>query len=350
VPTVTVNGARINFVQLCDGDASGREDLVMVHGLATNMAFWYFKYACEFAKQFRVTLFDLRGHGRSQMTPSGYSPANLARDMAGLLDHLKINTAHFIAHSFGGVITMNFALQQMQRLRSMVLADTHIAAVRHVQTPQEWAYGQTIQSLLDHHGFDLDTKDTYFGYKLLTRVAHMQLRGVAVPNELLELVNPVMSNGSGRTAAQWLKLMDTTSAEAELMGDDSLTIEALRAFKFPIVAMYGERSPARLTGTELLKVWPHAAFRNIRAAGHFFPASRPQEVVLGCMRFWRGELAKTLRRHRAGEDRRSYFRSDQIFMDNGGWYVRTREKSRVGPFTESDQAREALNSIIAPLR
>ena len=68
------------------------------------------------------------------------------------------------------------------------------------------------------------------------------------------------------------------------------------------------------------------------------------------MRFWRGELAKTLRRHRAGEDRRSYFRSDRIFRDDSGWYVRTREKSRVGPFNESEQAREALNRIIAPAR
>jgi Domain of unknown function (DUF6316) len=68
------------------------------------------------------------------------------------------------------------------------------------------------------------------------------------------------------------------------------------------------------------------------------------------MRFWRGELAKTLRRYRAGEDRRSYFRSDRIFMDNDGWYLRTREKGRVGPFAESEKAREALDSIITPLR
>ncbi len=350
MPAAVVNGARINFVQLCEGDASGREDLIMVHGLATNMAFWYFKYACEFAKQFRVTLFDLRGHGRSEMTASGYSPANLARDMAGLMDHLGIGRANFIAHSFGGVITMTFALGQAERVRSMVLADTHIAAARHVRTPQEWAYGQTIQEILDRHGFDLDTRDTYFGYKLITRVAQMQLNGVAVPDELLDLVNPLMSNTSGRTAAQWLKLMESTSAEKELMGDDGLTIEALRAFKFPIVAMYGDRSPAKLTGTELLKVWPHAEFRNIRDAGHFFPASRPEEVVSGCKRFWHGDLAATQRRHRAGDDGRSFFRSDRIFMDNGSWYFTTREIERVGPFTESEDAREALDETIAPLR
>src|SRR5438046_4762158 len=108
------------------------EDLVMVHGLAANMAFWYFKYACELARDFRVTVFDLRGHGRSQITPSGYTPDNLAVDLACLLDQLGIGSAHLLAHSFGGVVALRFALQRPERVRSLVLADTHVAAVRHM--------------------------------------------------------------------------------------------------------------------------------------------------------------------------------------------------------------------------
>ena len=274
MPNVIVNGARLNYVQLSEGNANDhREDLVMVHGLAANIAFWYFKYACELAKDFRVTVFDLRGHGRSEMTPTGYAPVNLARDMAALMDELNIGKAHIVAHSFGGVIAMNFALRHPERIRSLVLADTHIAAARHVKDSREWAYGQTIQAIMDRHGFELDARDPYFGYKLLTRAAQLQLDGDPVPPELMDLVNPLTNNAGGRTAAQWLRLMQFTSAEAEMMGDDGLSLESLRSFSFPIIAMYGDRSPARLTGTELLDVWPHAEFRNVRNAGHFFPAS-----------------------------------------------------------------------------
>jgi len=346
LPTAVVNGSRVNFVQLCDGESRDREHLVMVHGLAANMAFWYFKYACEFAKQYRVTVFDMRGHGRSEMTASGYSPANLASDLAGLLDKLSIEKAHFVAHSFGGLTTMNFALRQRERVLSLVLADTHIAAARHVKGLGEWVHGRRIQGILDEHGFGLDTGDPYFGYKLLTRVAQLQLEGRNVPPELSEMVYPLTSASGGRTAAQWLRLMQSTSAEREMMGDDGLSLEALRCFDFPIIAMYGDLSPARLTGTELLDVWPHAEFRTVRNAGHFFPASRPDEVISACRRFWQGDLARTRRRHRAGEEQRGYFRSDRIFKDTLGWYFTTRELPRVGPFAEFDEAQQILTHAV----
>jgi pimeloyl-ACP methyl ester carboxylesterase len=346
MPAAVINGARVNYLQLEDGQSDGRQDLVMIHGLATNMAFWSFPYAWQFAKQFRVTLYDLRGHGRSEMTPSGYMPSNLSRDLAGLLDHLGITSAHFVAHSFGGVVAMRFALEHLDRMRSLVLADTHISATRNNRARSEWAFRHAIQSILDRHEMKLDTEDPYFGYKLLTRVAHMQLRGIAVPRELEELINPLMSNVGPRTASQWLQLMQTTSAEAELMGNDDLTVDTLRKFQFPIIAMYGDRSPARITGTELLDVWPHAEFRSIRDAGHFFPASRPDEVVSACQRFWQGDLSNSQRKNRAGEAGRSYFRTDRIFLENGSWYVSTREARRVGPFAEREHAGEALDYLI----
>jgi pimeloyl-ACP methyl ester carboxylesterase len=351
VPSALVNGIKLNYVQLLDEEGGApREDLIMVHGLATNMAFWYLKYAQEFASQFRVTLFDLRGHGRSEMPPTGYTPADLASDLAGLMDELGIRKAHFLAHSFGGVVTMNLACRQPERVQSLVLADSHISAVRHIETPSDWAFGESIQPMLDRHGLELESRDPYFGHKLLTRVAEWQVRGFAVPPELQQLAAPLLGRSGSRTALQWLNLMRTTSAETELMGDDGLTLEQLRRFKFPILAMYGDHSQARLTGAELLEVWPHAEFRRVRDAGHFFPTSKPEEVISGCQRFWRGDFAAQLRQHRAGERQRSYFRSDRVFKSDGGWYFTTRERNRIGPFEAREEARQGLASFIDALR
>ncbi len=346
MPTAVINGARLHYVQMAGVGEGPFEDLVLVHGLATNVAFWYLRYPAAFTQRFRLTMFDLRGHGRSEMTPSGYSPANLGADLTGLLDHLGIARAHLMAHSFGGVVAMNFALKQPDRVQSLVLADTHISAARHVQNPQEWADAQAIQQLLERHGFYLDSKDPYFGYKLLTRIAHLQTLGVDVPYELVDLVNPLAKNLGKRTAQQWLRLMETTSAETEMMGDDGLSLEALRGFTFRIIAMYGERSPAKLTGLELLRVWPHAEFRNIRGAGHFFPATRPDEVISQCSAFWSDRLPDTLRRIRVGEAQRAYFRSDRIYYERDGWYFTTRENSRIGPFAACEDARTALDGLL----
>jgi len=348
VPSALVNGVRLNYVQMAAPEAGGpHEDLVMVHGLATNMAFWYFHYAAVFARRFRVTLYDLRGHGRSELPSDGYTPQNMARDLESLLDHLAVPRAHFLVHSFGGVITLNMAQVAPDRIASLVLADTHISAARGA-AGQGWDYGAGMQHLLDAAEVKLDTRDPYFGYRLLTEVARMQLDRTPVPPELEKLVGPLVANSSSKTAAQWLRLMQSTSAESELMGEDGLSLDSLRRMRFPILAMYGDNSQARLTGEELLQVWPHADFRRVRDAGHFFPSSRPAEVIQACSQFWRGDFRK-LATHRAGEPEQRHFRSDRVFQAADGWYCLTREAGPLGPFTSSEDASEQLDAYISTM-
>ena len=348
MPTATINGVRLNYVQVDDGGDGAREDLVMVHGLATSLAFWYFRYAPEFSRRFRVTMLDLRGHGRSQMPADGYSPTDMARDLGGLLDHLGIDAAHFVAHSFGGVVALRFACAQPQRVRSLVLADSHIAAVRRLGPQRDWTFGQGVQAILDRHGLDLDTQNPYFGYHLITRMAQWQLQGTEVPAELSELVGPLMGASAKHTARQWLALMDTTSAAAQMMGDDGLALDELRKLRFPILALYGDNSHARLTGEALLEVWPQAEFRGVRDAGHFFPSSRPREMISDCMRFWGGEFASDQRRNREGEARRNYIRTDRVFAVDDAWYFMTREKCRMGPFASREDALMEIQAMFAP--
>ena len=346
MPVALVNGARLNYLQVEEPGASGREDLVMIHGLATNMAFWYLPYAPVFARRFRVTLFDLRGLGRSEMTPTGYTPENLATDLERLLDHLGIARAHLVAHSFGGVVALNLACRDPSRVQSLVLADTHISAVRRHHVARDWGNRAHLQTVLDRHGLRLDTHDPYFGYRLLTAVAQWQMRNQNVPDDLLALVGPMMGSHGKRTASQWVKLMDETAAEAQLMGDDGLSLDALRRLLIPILALYGDHSQARLTGGELLDVWPHAEFRRVRDAGHFFPASRPDDVMAECERFWRGDFA---RRPvvRSGEEQRRHFRSDRVFKSDGFWHFTTREEQRIGPFATPDEAHDALARYVS---
>lgn len=350
MPVAQVNGVRLNYVQMEPQNAEGEvEDLVMVHGLATNLAFWYFHYAPVFSQRFRVTLYDLRGHGRSEMTPGGYTPPQQAGDLLGLMDHLGIAQAHFLSHSYGGVITLNAACQAPERFRSLVLADTHISAARHQRQWEAGQFGEEMQAILQAHHIHLDTRDPYFGYKLLTEVAHLQLRSEEVPPALAELVSPFIGKYGNRTASQWIRLMDQTEAGKELMGsDDGLRLEELRKLAFPIMAMYGDHSQARLTGRELLNVWGHAVFRRVPDGGHFFPSSRPKELIHGCERFWGGEF-HARHRQRAGEAKKNFFRSDRIIQSGDAWYFMTREQARVGPAASREEAEQLLASFMAAM-
>lgn len=343
MPFVEANGVRINYALIpCESGDYG-EDLVMVHGLATNLAFWYFGHAPEFSKRYRVTLYDLRGHGRSSITKSGYTAGNLALDLQHFLDRLGIERAHFVAHSFGGSVALNLACRNPGRFVSLVLADTHISEVReHQRTP--WKFGETIKGILERNGLNLDVNDPYFGYRLLSEVARLQLLGVKISPKLEDLVKPFNGNNSKRTAGQWLKLLETTSAEKELMSDDGLSLAGLRKLGFPILAVYGESSQAMPTGKQLLDVWPHADFRRIRGAGHFFPVTRPSEFVKTCTQFWNGTLLHGVARRKEDADKR-YFRSSRFYPREGAWFFDTRESLKNGPFNGIEEAKQTAVNI-----
>jgi pimeloyl-ACP methyl ester carboxylesterase len=342
--TVEVNGTKINYVQLDSEAEAGAEHLVMVHGLATNMAFWYMKYAEDFARHYKITLFDLRGHGRSKTTKNGYTVANMALDLEGLLDHLGIKKAHFVAHSFGGSVVLKFALKSPHRISSLLLADTHISVVRGKKASGSWEQGKKIVRLMHEHGVNIDIHDPHIGYRLLAELARFQRDKVDISAELYDLVKPLVGNHGDRTAKQWLNLLDSTEAERELKTDDGLTLEALRTLKFPILAVYGERSQSMTTGEHLLEAWPHADFQCIREAGHFFPITQPEVLKKHRYRF-RNRCPNSEIPRRRGDDKR-YFRSERLIERGGEWYLLTRE-SEIGAFNTIEEAENALVSHLA---
>lgn len=346
MPSVKVNGVELNYVQMGGTPGEECEDLVMVHGLATNMAFWYFQYAPAFGSRYRVTLYDLRGHGRSSMTDGGYSPTNQAVDLELLLDHLGIVRAHFVAHSFGGVIALNFACRNPDRISSLILADTHIGAIRHLETKKGWEYGKKLQPILKRHGLDLDTSEPYFGHRLLTAIARLQSINSEIPPELQELLKPLIGKFSPRTARQWLKLLDTTSARKEFLENDGLTLELLGSLPIPIMAIYGEYSQAMFTGEHLMDVFPDADFRSVREGGHFFPSSRPDEVIGSINKFWDVVLKNGVPR-RKGEAMGRHFSSSRFINRNGDWYLFTRERGEIGPYSKQEDMYEYLDSYLS---
>lgn len=284
MPVADINGTQINYIQLeCGQRDQPCRNLVMVHGLATSLAFWYI-HAQKFSEQYRVTLYDLRGHGRSASPESGYTPGNMVQDLKALLTHLGIERAHFMAHSFGGTVALNLAKLDPSLISSLMLIDTHIHAVRQ-SSWNHWDFGKKIQPIFEQHGIEFDINDPYIGYKMLYRLAKRQVSGAKIPAEIRELMGPFLGKNSKRTAIRWITLMETTQAEKELMGDDGLSLTDLKKMDFSILVMYGQHSQAMPTGMFLRDVWQQADFKNIRAAGHFFPLTHAEEFTETCKKF-----------------------------------------------------------------
>ncbi len=119
--------ARVNGIEIAyqvDGDGKPtRPWLVFSHSLACDHTMWEPQVA-EFATDYNVLRFDTRGHGASSAPAGEYTLEQLADDVKGLLDALRIGRCHFVGLSMGGMIGQIAALRHPLRFASLTLADT----------------------------------------------------------------------------------------------------------------------------------------------------------------------------------------------------------------------------------
>ena len=76
------------------------------------------------SEHFRVVRYDTRGHGRSPATPGPYSMDDLADDVVALLDTLRVERAHLVGLSLGGMTGLRLAARDPGRVDRLVLLCT----------------------------------------------------------------------------------------------------------------------------------------------------------------------------------------------------------------------------------
>src|SRR5437870_7065424 len=85
---------------------------------------WLFGQAPVFSQRYRVLTYDRRGTGRSSSPPGDWTAADLANDLAGLLDALDLERAIVGGSSLGGVVTAQFAVDHPGRALALVIGHT----------------------------------------------------------------------------------------------------------------------------------------------------------------------------------------------------------------------------------
>src|ERR1700744_3905879 len=116
---VRSNGVNIAFNIQGDGPP-----LVLVMGYRLNSSARPQDFLDLLAQRFTVITPDNRGTGKSDKPVEGYSIANVARDVRGLLDALGIDRAHILGYSMGGAIAQEFVRQFPERVAGLVLCAT----------------------------------------------------------------------------------------------------------------------------------------------------------------------------------------------------------------------------------
>lgn len=96
--------------------------VVFVHEFAGDMRSWEPQMR-HFGQRYRAIAYNARGYAPSDVPedPARYSQARAADDIAAVMDHLKLETAHIVGLSMGGFATLHFGFRHAARAKSLVV-------------------------------------------------------------------------------------------------------------------------------------------------------------------------------------------------------------------------------------
>ncbi|TDW99255.1 alpha/beta fold hydrolase [Dinghuibacter silviterrae] len=129
MPIITINHHRVHYQEM---NPCGRETVVMIHGMLSNLSVYYFHIAPLIAEHYRVVLYDLRGHGRSERASTGYGLQSMSEDLLALADVLSLDTVHLVGYSFGGLVALKTALLAPDRIGKLAVIEAPDPADRDI--------------------------------------------------------------------------------------------------------------------------------------------------------------------------------------------------------------------------
>lgn len=235
--------------------------IALSNGIFMSTASWGYQVAA-IKKHFRVLVYDCRGMWQSDHPAGPYSMEQHADDLAALLTGLGIDKAHIGGISYGGEISMVFALKYPQHTRSLIIS----SSVSQID-PMLQVMGKSWMSAL--HNNDADT-----------------LFEVTFPANFSEpwiAANPGVQEPSRRKYHE----MDLKAAEELMLAFSKVDFTAeLKKITAPTLVLVGELDilKARKYAEIITREIPGAEMVVIPHGGHAICMEKPGEfndVVLG---------------------------------------------------------------------
>jgi pimeloyl-ACP methyl ester carboxylesterase len=96
------------------------EPVVLLHGAFMAISGDWNEWINELSKTRKVIAVEMQGHGRTADIKRDITFENLADDVAGLLEYLKIERADIIGYSLGGGVALNCAIRHPNKVRKVV--------------------------------------------------------------------------------------------------------------------------------------------------------------------------------------------------------------------------------------
>lgn len=257
---ITIEGVSINYQLLSPHPPEARRDepcLVYLHGLVMdNLSSGYFTFAQTLSESHTLLLYDLRGHGKSDVAHRGYRVSDHAEELFKLLSALALEgPLHLIGSSFGGSIAMECAQRYPERVRSVVLLDGH---------PHSSGF-------LTQLGADLSAPPDHQRALIAHHFQHWFSRDVPRKRD--------------RLAKRAKALIEETTLIADLQESATARAEGAALSLPPTLALYGENSDALSLAQEALSQHPQVTWRLYAGRSHAL-LWEETEAVCSALKAW----------------------------------------------------------------
>lgn len=253
MPTVEVNGAELHFEECGHG-----EPLLLIHGTGAYADLWT-PVIDMLARTYRVISYDRRGFGRSSATPAR-RVAEHARDAAGLLDALDASPATVVGWSAGGVVALDLAASEPDRVTELVLAE---AAVHLLTRPTRSMVVMQARSAAQRFLW----RDAGAAATTMYRWASASRSGGNTFDALPQEWRDQMVRNGPRTVREMDQLVRPYPSKA-----------AIRSIGCPVTVIEGTLSDSVFPAADalLMRLLPQARLVAVPGAAHFLHIDQPQ--------------------------------------------------------------------------
>jgi proline iminopeptidase len=239
------------------------ENLVVIHG-GPGLNHHYFRpHFHGLEKKFRVVYYDQRASGKSAIpSPDSISFKFFADDLEAIRKELKAEKLNILAHSWGAIPAIHYALAYPDRVDKLILSNTALLS-------REYD-GETAALVKQHTSKEDSTQRANIMAKgsltpvTYDRIMHLSFRASSFNKLSLSKLNlNIPSNFMQANKALFTGLMKDPAAQANLY--DSLT-----TFRFPVMIIHGAYDLVPDAALKRLRdSLPKAEFVMFKESGHF---------------------------------------------------------------------------------
>ena len=118
---------RRDGVTLFYEEAPGDElTILLVHGWCCDHTYFVPQFEHFASRGHRVVAVDLRGHGRSDKPPQGYTMQLFADDLAWICQRIGVEKPVVVGHSMGGIVAFDLAARYPDMTSAVVMLDAAV--------------------------------------------------------------------------------------------------------------------------------------------------------------------------------------------------------------------------------